>query len=216
MRGHAGNLNTTREQGPTPWHAPPKQSPPRPTRPRPSRTPSRSRRRRAAPTPTRKEQEAARKQPLVPSDRRLAARQSRDQVAAQRDRARVGMARGEEKYLPARDKGPQKRFARDFVDARFSVGEVLLPVLVARDPHLLPARRSSRASRSSRSGWSSSWSWSPTGIWMGARISNAAGREVRRQGQGRARLRWYAFMRAIQLRPMRLPKPQVKRGQYPS
>ena len=30
------------------------------------------------PTPTRKEQEAARKQPLVPSDRRLAARQSRD------------------------------------------------------------------------------------------------------------------------------------------
>ena len=54
-------------------------------------------------TPTRKEQEAARKRPLVPSDRRLAARQSRSQVQAARDRARVGMANGEERYLPARD-----------------------------------------------------------------------------------------------------------------
>jgi hypothetical protein len=29
-------------------------------------------------------------------------------------------------------------------------------------------------------------------------------------------LRWYAAMRALQLRVMRLPKPQVKRGQYPA
>ena len=28
--------------------------------------------------------------------------------------------------------------------------------------------------------------------------------------------RWYAAMRALQLRMMRLPKPQVKRGQYPN
>ena len=28
--------------------------------------------------------------------------------------------------------------------------------------------------------------------------------------------RWYAAMRAMQMRVMRLPKPQVKRRQYPS
>jgi hypothetical protein len=27
---------------------------------------------------------------------------------------------------------------------------------------------------------------------------------------------WYASMRAIQMRFLRLPKPQVKRGQYPA
>jgi hypothetical protein len=29
-------------------------------------------------------------------------------------------------------------------------------------------------------------------------------------------LAWYAAMRSIQMRPMRMPKPQVRRGQYPS
>ena len=29
-----------------------------------------------------------------------------------------------------RDKGPQKRYVRDYVDARLSLGEVLLPLLV--------------------------------------------------------------------------------------
>ena len=81
-------------------------------------------------TPTRKEQEAARKRPLVPSDRRMAARQSRTQVQAARERARIGMAAGDPKYLPARDKGPQKKYVRDYVDARWSLGEVLLPLLV--------------------------------------------------------------------------------------
>ena len=165
------------------------------------------------PTPTRKEQEAARKQPLVPSDRRLAARQSRDQQAAQRDRARVGMARGEDKYLPVRDKGPQKRFARDFVDARFSIGEVLLPVLVVVIlTYFLPPAFSSIALIAV---WLILLVVVADGIWMGHRIVTQLGAKYGKDKLERG-LRWYAFMRAIQLRPMRLPKPQVKRGQYPS
>ena len=165
------------------------------------------------PTPTRKEQEAARKQPLVPSDRRVAARQSREQQATQRDRARVGMARGEEKYLPARDKGPQKRFARDFVDARFSIGEVLLPVLVVVIlTYFLPAAFSSIALIAV---WLVLLVVVADGIWMGQKIVTQLGAKYGKDKVERG-LRWYSFMRAIQLRPMRLPKPQVKRGQYPS
>jgi hypothetical protein len=165
------------------------------------------------PTPTRKEQEAARKQPLVPSDRRLAARQSRDQQAAQRDRARIGMARGEDKYLPARDKGPQKRFARDFVDARFSIGEVLLPVLVVVIlTYFLPPAYSSIALIAV---WLVLLVVVADGIWLGHRIVTQLGAKYGKDKVERG-LRWYSFMRAIQLRPMRLPKPQVRRGQYPN
>src|SRR5690606_36345763 len=37
------------------------------------------------------------------------------------------------------------------------------------------------------------------------------GADRREKGLG-----WYAAMRSLQMRFMRLPKPQVKRGQYPS
>ena len=165
------------------------------------------------PTPTRKEREAARKQPLVPSDRRLAARNSRTQTASERDRARIGMARGEDKYLPIRDKGPQKRFARDFVDARFSLGEILLPVLVLVIlTYFLPAAWSSVALIAV---WGVLLVVAADGIWMGQKLTTQLAAKYGKEKLERG-LRWYSFMRAIQLRPMRMPKPQVKRGQYPS
>ena len=54
-----------------------------------------------APTPSRAEQEAARKRPLVPNDRKEAAKQARAKQAEARERARVGMAAGDD-TLPAR------------------------------------------------------------------------------------------------------------------
>jgi hypothetical protein len=164
-------------------------------------------------TPTRKEQEAARKQPLVPSDRRLAARQSREQLAEQRDRARVGQARGEEKYLQARDKGPQKRFVRDFVDARFSLGEALMPILVLVIlSYFLPLQYSSIALIAV---WGVIILVVADGLYLGTRVSKGLADKFGGKDKVEKGVRWYAFMRAIQLRPMRLPKPQVKRGQYP-
>jgi hypothetical protein len=165
------------------------------------------------PTPSRKQQEAARRQPLVPSDRKLAARQSRDQQATQRDRARVGMARGEDKYLPVRDKGPQKRYARDFVDARFSLGEVLLPILVLVIlTYFLPPQYSSIALIAV---WLILLVVVADGLWMGMKLTRQLAAKYGKDKVERG-VRWYSFMRAIQLRPMRLPKAQVKRGQYPN
>ena len=40
------------------------------------------------------------------------------------------MKSGDERYLPERDQGPVKRFVRDYVDARLSIAEFLLPLLV--------------------------------------------------------------------------------------
>jgi hypothetical protein len=161
-------------------------------------------------TPSRKEREAANRRPLVPSDRKQASRVSKEQVANQRERARVGMAAGEERFLPARDKGPQKRYTRDFVDARWNIGEILLPLLVLVIlSYFFPTIAQ----------------WALIGVWAVIVIvvvdGIVLGFQLRRRllakfGTVERGVRWYAFMRAIQLRPMRLPKPQVKRGQYPN
>ena len=83
------------------------------------------------PTPSRKEAEAAAKARAKPP------RTRREQAAAQRatrgessQRVRQGMRNGEEKYLLARDKGPVRRFIRDFVDSRFGFIELIIPLLV--------------------------------------------------------------------------------------
>jgi hypothetical protein len=83
------------------------------------------------PTPKRSVAEAANKRPLVPADRTAAAREARARQKESRARAYEGMQRGEERYLPARDKGPQRRFVRDWVDARWNLGEFFLPVAFA-------------------------------------------------------------------------------------
>ncbi len=163
-------------------------------------------------TPTRKEQAAARKRPLVPTDRRLAARQSRSQVQAAREKARIGMAAGDPKYLPVRDKGPQKKYVRDYVDARWSLGEILLPMLVlvivsyffeAIAPYVLIGV------------WGVIIVVVTEGIIVGILLRRKLAAKF---GDGKVErgVRWYAFMRMIQLRVLRLPKPQVKRGEFPS
>jgi hypothetical protein len=164
------------------------------------------------PTPTRKEREAARKRPLVPSDRREAARQSRSQIQAQRERARVGMANGEEKYLPQRDKGPQKRYVRDYIDARFSLGEILLPLLVLT---ILSYFFESIAPYVLIAVWGVIAILIVEGVIVGVILRRKLAAKF---GEGKVErgVRWYGFMRMIQMRILRLPKPQVKRGQFPS
>jgi hypothetical protein len=163
------------------------------------------------PTPTRKEREAAQRRPLVPKDRRLASKQNRANLASEREKARLGMARGDEKYLPIRDKGPQKRYVRDFVDARFSAGEILMPTLVLV---ILTWFVPQIADYAFLAFW---------GIFLLVVVDSVVlGFQVTRRLRAKfgkdkvERVRWYAAMRAIQMRILRLPKPQVKRGQYPS
>jgi len=164
------------------------------------------------PTPTRAEQEAARKRPLVADTKEARARAKSD-LAAQRDKARVGMANGEEKYLPARDKGPQRRFARDFVDAGWHIGELMMPLMVV--VILLSLWPNAAVVY-----------YGFVGLWVfimfvvgdmiitSVRVKRAAAAkwgDRREKGLG-----WYSAMRTIQMRFMRLPKPQVARGQHPA
>lgn len=160
-------------------------------------------------TPTRAEREAARKRPLVPDTKEAKAR-ARAELAAQREKARAGMAAGDERYLPARDRGPQRRSVRDFVDSGFHLGEAVMPamvvVIVATFIPVLAVQY-----------------WSFIALWIfilfvigdmiitSIRVKRAA-REKFGADKVEKGLGWYAAMRSIQMRFLRLPKPQVKRS----
>jgi hypothetical protein len=164
-------------------------------------------------TPTRKEKEAARKQPLVSSDRAAARRNARIQMQTQREKARIGMANGDEKYLPARDRGPQKRYVRDYVDARFSVGELLIPFMF-----VIIITTFIQNTDVQTIGLLALWAFFAVAVIDVVVLGFILNRKLAAKfGAGKVeKVRWYAAMRALQLRLMRLPKPQVKRGQYPA
>lgn len=165
------------------------------------------------PTPSRKEREAARKRPLVADDRKEARKEARAKMQQTRNRARVGLANGEERYLPARDKGPQRKYIRDHVDARYSVGEFLLPVMVV--VLIVTAFPSEIAYFALFGVWTFVALAILDVVLLGFSLKRKLGAKF---GEDRVErgYRWYAAMRALQLRPMRLPKPQVKRGAFPS
>ncbi len=72
------------------------------------------------PTPTRKEAEAARRQRMTTT---LSKKEARQTASRQSRAARM-------KAVSAREAAPEKVLMRDYVDARFNLGEFLLPSVV--------------------------------------------------------------------------------------
>jgi len=163
------------------------------------------------PTPTRKEAEAAaRARAKVPRTRKELAAAQRTARSESSQQVRAGMKAGDERYLLARDKGPVKRFVRDFVDSRFSFIELMIPLLIAT--MIL------------------GYSGNPTLAGIGNSvlfgtilliIVDMFVLRMRLRRQLAARFpdestkgtTYYAITRALQMRFMRLPKTQVKIGQ---
>ncbi len=83
------------------------------------------------PTPSRKEAEAAAKaRAKVPRTRKEMAAAQKAQRGQSSSQMRQAMRTGDDRYLPARDKGPVRRFVRDYVDSRFSFIELLIPLML--------------------------------------------------------------------------------------
>jgi hypothetical protein len=163
-------------------------------------------------TPTRKEREAARKRPLVGARTPEARALSKDQQRAARERARIGAANGEERYLPIRDRGPQKRFIRDFVDSRWGLGELVIPILgvVVIASFIVPASQAIfTIVLYSFIGLVLIDTIILTITLRRAMVAKFGADKVDRLG-------FYHVPRSIQIRPMRIPKPQVKHGQRPT
>ena len=163
------------------------------------------------PTPSRKEKEEARKRPLVVNDRAERRRREREAATIQREKARVGMANGDERYLPARDRGPQRKFIRDYIDARWSVGELLLPTIVIFFiTSFVPFETVIII------GFGLMWFILIASFIDIVVVSFVLKRRLEEKfGSADKGFRFYAGIRAVYLRQIRLPKPQVKRGDFP-
>ena len=82
------------------------------------------------PTPKRKDAESARKvSSLAPARSKEEKARQKSATRAARMAQRAAYLRGDENALPARDRGPVKRFVRNYVDSRRSIGEYFLPVI---------------------------------------------------------------------------------------
>ncbi len=65
----------------------------------------------------------------MPSNRKEAAALQRERNREARTRARQALLTGDERHLPPRDAGPERRLARDVVDSRFTLGQVFVVVI---------------------------------------------------------------------------------------
>nr|WP_277626706.1 DUF3043 domain-containing protein [Arsenicicoccus piscis] len=169
------------------------------------------------PTPKRRDQEAARRRPIVPEDRKAAAKGDRAAAREARVKQNAAMMRGEQWALMPRDRGPERQFIRDYVDARWNIAEFAMPVLlVAMVMSLFFSRF--------QSSWLMSAIFMLTYGWLLAGMIDMAitYRRIKKRYQAKhpgaefpRGSGWYAGVRAFQIRRTRVPRPRVKRGEFP-
>ena len=170
-------------------------------------------------TPRRKDAEARRLHPVVPTDRKAAKAQARAEQDEAWRRQREAMRTGDERYLPARDKGPVKRYIRDYVDARFSLGEAFMPLSILLIVVMIGIQtRAPGVGLMLIMGLYAVFLLSIVDAvvcwWLLRRRLHAKFGEDRVKAQGT--VFWYIFSRCFNLRRWRQPSPQVARREYPS
>jgi hypothetical protein len=176
-------------------------------------------------TPKRREAEAKRRGPVAPPPKntREAMRRNKElrkastpaDKAERREASKVRrdrMMAGDDKYLLPRDRGPVKAYIRDLVDSRRNLLGLFMPLaILVFVALLLPVQRIQNYA-----------TLLCTFLLLGMIVEGfLSGRRISRQVRekfpketvkGRS-VGWYAFIRASQIRKLRVPKPRVRAGQ---
>ncbi len=175
------------------------------------------------PTPKRRDAEQRRRGPVAPPPRttREAIKRSRGnkeerkQLAAKRREIRATqrerMMAGDEKYLMPRDRGPVKAFIRDAVDSRRNLLGLFMPLailifvaLLVPDPRV--------QSYTTLLCLLMLVAMIIEGILLGGRLTRRVRAKFPKEPVRGLSIGWYAFIRASQLRKLRVPKPRVRPG----
>jgi hypothetical protein len=161
------------------------------------------------PTPKRSEAQGRRPgpPPPPPTTRKEAYRRMRENQAARRVESRRGAARGDDSYLPARDRGPVRKLVRDVVDARRNIGSFFLAIAgVALIGTIVP----NLAVRSYAS-------FLLFGFFIllivdSVVLSRKIRKKVTERFPGQKVPVWYGISRSTMVRRWRFPKPDVALG----
>lgn len=176
------------------------------------------------PTPKRKQAQARNNRPLVPADRKEAKRRANQARNARFRAEQEALITGDEQHLPARDKGRVRRFVRDWVDARWSFGEFIMPIillslLLLMALTLFADRMGIQTASALLIGSTVLMYGSFAVVILEAVI---VWRKIRKHLAERypddeiPRATWYyCFSRMLFLRRWRSPRPQVARGEFP-
>ncbi|MFC3742789.1 DUF3043 domain-containing protein [Paractinoplanes deccanensis] len=148
----------------------------------------------------------------TPTNRREQLKQMRSRQREERAEATAGMKAGDERYLLARDRGPERSLVRDIVDSRRTVGTWFfggaLIVLVGSTVQIAAVQLASNIL----------WLLLALGVIVDSiLISRKVKRLVRerfpKSEQRMGSLQLYGVMRGLTFRRMRIPKPKVDLGQ---
>ena len=163
------------------------------------------------PTPKRKDAEAARNiSSLSPGASREDKKRLKEINKSRRLAARAAYMRGDENALPARDKGPAKRFVRNYVDARRSIGEYFLVlIIIVLFMSAIPVKQIQVLSIAMI--YSSIIYSGIDGFFLSRKIKKLVREKF--PTESTRGLGLYAWLRSTQMRRLRAPAPQRKPGE---
>jgi hypothetical protein len=173
--------------------------------------------------PTPKRREATQKHhSLAPIQGKEEKKRAKEAAKASRIAARAAYMRGDESALPARDKGPVRKFVRDYIDSRRSIGEYFLPVIfIVLVLTLIPGGTTTTKDGVPEIPFTQILSIAIMyavllisvldGIRLNRKIKKVV--SVKFPGTSTRGLGMYGWLRSTQMRRMRTPKPSVKAGE---
>lgn len=165
---------------------------------------------------TAKEARARRKElknSMSKEDYKAYKQRKRDEEARARRQANERMMAGDENYLMERDRGPEKRLVRDWVDAHRYIMNLFLPMtFVVIIVMLIGMRNPAMANLSSFIMMGVFVIMIAEGVWLGRKINRLVNERFPKNPHSGFSLGMYAFTRATMIRKMRTPAPQKRPG----
>jgi hypothetical protein len=161
-------------------------------------------------TPKRKEAQASLKVNAIATGASKEAKiRDRALEKSRRAESRAAFMRGDENALPIRDRGPAKRWARHYVDSRRTIGEYFLPtIMIVLVLTVIPYKGIQLVAILFMYA-AMLYSFS-SAFFMSRKIKKLAAEKF--PNEDLKGIGIYGWLRSTQMRRMRAPKPQVKRG----